>query len=355
MAARAPRRSASAGCSFLAVAVPILLVSRWQVLPLDVNFVSAGQDGRLLKLRHFARRNGLVACYAEGGSWFTSFNPFNWAGQSEKEKEMEEDMKNFGAANTTDEVVKYLQNSMFGCVEKKLPRTDFELPPCLQLGIDEEVGPLENPVDPSKDEIDRGDREVAAAFVLMYDQLKLSDSLLLAFRTSKHVRDAKDEWGDWGKAKIMSCTPPRRKGLSADAPTDETEYILDTVRKYYDRGSRFLVFVAPRATQLEAIAKLDREFGDSEKRSDLCIALINARLRGRAKPDELRDALADSFNPAFHLRLLGAKGDKMVYRALTSPWLVATKRPGSNATEVWRGEDEPSLNEIKERLQAVAA
>ncbi|CAJ1396391.1 unnamed protein product [Effrenium voratum] len=113
-------------------------------------------------------------------------------------------------------------------------------------------------------------------------------------------------------------------------------------------GDGFVVLVAPRRRQLEAIARAAEEVN-----SKTCFILLNARLRG-AKKDALREELASAFAPAFHLRLV-QQGEGLVYRAMqegSSPWILARRKlPSTVATEVAQTMEEPSAERIAQESE----
>eukprot|EP00913_Durusdinium_trenchii_P001288 g1187.t1 len=232
------------------------------------------------------------------------------------------------------EVLDSLKASVEVMVKSGVPRADVELPAGLRLGFenvtdDALIMPKE---EPSPEQILQADRELARVFLAMFNKA-LKNRLSIIFRTSKQAAYAKQLWGKsaLGHARIVSMG----KGWSAVI------------------GNAFVVLVAPRKPQLEAIARAAEEVD-----SKTCFILLNARLRGLKKPDPLREEivhvmeLSAGFSPAFHVRLV-KNGEGMVFRQLqdgTSPWILARRSlPSTVATEVARSLEEPTLERIEER------
>eukprot|EP00434_Breviolum_minutum_P025959 symbB.v1.2.022951.t1/scaffold2067.1/size90749/11 len=172
----------------------------------------------------------------------------------------------------------------------------------------------------------------------------LKGRLNIVFRTNKQAAQAKQLWGKGaGDARIVAMGKGgTKKGAFSSG---EGEMASSFIRSLKDMGDAFVVLVAPRKPQLEAIAKAIEEVD-----SKTCFILLNARLRGGPK-DPLREELATAFSPAFHVRLV-FKGKGMVFRQLqdgSSPWILAERKlPSTIATEVSRSLEEPTPERIEE-------
>lgn len=234
--------------------------------------------------------------------------------------------------SSTEQLVEGLQSSMMTAVEKALPRIDMELPPGLRLGIEGKPGTLAMPPgEVTLADAVRGDRELAAAFVMLFDGLKNGRSLCVAFRDEKLAARAKRVWRDTGTVKVTALPNPKRASIGGG----------DAMRAVANRP--FLVAVAPTPEQLVELKALDEARGEK-----LCIILLNARLRGLKERDELREELAAGSNPAYHVRLAGADGRGVVYHQLGSPWVVARRKsPEGELEEISRSDDEPTSEEIE--------
>lgn len=272
--------------------------------------------------------------------------------------------------NTLPDVVEALQNSMLAAVKKTLPRVDIELPPGWPLGIE---APLEDPdqwldgeVPP--EEIVRGDREITAGLLSLFQAIKISGVLCLAFRTVKLAKAAKQTWGSktWGSARILSFTAPPKAAFggqvgarSGPGVVPRSDF-LTQIRQARQEGCTFVAVVAPKVAQLREVAQFEEELikegGDADK--DMCIVLINARLRGRNLTEgaELRSEMARRFTALFNMRFVGARNQAMVYQALNedgeaTPWVVV-RRPEYGSDQrpevLWQGNREPTADEVKE-------
>lgn len=198
-------------------------------------------------------------------------------------------------------------------------------------------------VEPSAEQVLQADRELARAFLAMFKKA-LKSRLSIVFRTNKQAAQAKQLWGKAiGEARVVSMGKGgTKKGAFSSG---EGEMAASFIQSLKDMGDAFVVMVAPRKAQLEAIAKAVEEVD-----SKTCFILLNARLRG-GRRDSLRQELATAFSPAFHVRLV-AKGEGLVFRQLqdgSSPWILARRKlPSTIATEVSRSLEEPMPNRIEE-------
>jgi len=230
--------------------------------------------------------------------------------------------------SSVDELNEELQSSMLSAIEAGLPRMDVELPPGLGLGIEGRPRRL-RPAgeEPAAAEANRGDRELAAAFVLLFEGLKNDRSLCVAFRTEALAAAAKRAWRDWGKARIIALPNPKRAAFGGG------NSVLSAARR------PFLLAVAPSPEQLRELSEV--EDADSPKS---CIILLNARIRGLLRPDEIRERLAAASDAIFHYRFEGTSG--LVYRAHGSPWVLARRRSEGSPGEISRSDDEPEAEAL---------
>lgn len=251
---------------------------------------------------------------------------------------------------TMEEAVQELQNSMLSLVEETVPLADIEVPPGARLGVETDFGELESP---SKklppEEIERGDRELAAAVVLLFVQLKLSQLLCVAFRTNSLAARAKKVWKEWGYAAIFSFPPKSKaefgKGISGRR---RERTFKDLVAEAIKNGYTYLALVAPRAEQLKEVADLD-----PATKEKLCIISLNGRLRGRKSDDELRQSFARQSEALFHLRLT-QRGKGIVYKGRKqegegyTPWVLARRTgPEEAPKEIARFDSEPSRENLE--------
>ncbi|CAJ1349310.1 unnamed protein product [Effrenium voratum] len=226
-------------------------------------------------------------------------------------------------------------------VKSGVPRADVDLPAGLRLGTENVMDPLIVPdVEPSAEQVLQADRELARIFVAMFKQA-LKKRLRIVFRTNKQAATAKRLWGKAaGEVRVLSMPgSSAQKGAFAEGEEPGAAFLQSMKAS----GDGFVVLVAPRRRQLEAIARAAEEVN-----SKTCFILLNARLRS-AKKDALREELASAFAPAFHLRLV-QQGEGLVYRAMqegSSPWILARRKlPSTVATEVAQTMEEPSAERI---------
>mmetsp|Transcript_415 Transcript_415/g.1395 ORF Transcript_415/g.1395 Transcript_415/m.1395 type:complete len:330 (+) Transcript_415:25-1014(+) len=247
---------------------------------------------------------------------------------------------------TVEELAEALQDSMalaLARLEKgRRPRLDVELPPGLPLGIESALGPLVPPASkPSAAEVDRGDRELASAFLLLFEGLKRTGALCIAFRTERLATAARRLWKEWGKTRIAAL-----QGFGGD----------DALRRAMRRP--FLVAVAPGTQELRRLSELADERGDK-----LCLILLNARIRGTpsAGGDDVRGMLALESEAVFHFRFVGAGGDGVLYRAGSaakdgkkSPWVVVRRSAADGPQEqVLCSDTEPSTAAAESALSGL--
>lgn len=255
--------------------------------------------------------------------------------------------------SSAEEVAESLKGSLDAILEKNLPRVDAEVPPGFRFGFEgvkDELLPVEG--GPTPERVAQGDRELAACLLMVYGE---SRDLCFAFRTGKLLAAAKRAWKTWGQSHL--CALPRtaagrgtafggRGGTSVEEGADAVQRTLKSQK------CRSLIAVAPKAEQLRLLASLDERLGPETR-----IILLNARVRGLARKDELRESFADSFNPVFHLRLAGPKSAGMVFRAArqgkaATPWIIARRNlPSLEPQEVYRSKGEPSAADVEAAVQ----
>jgi len=241
---------------------------------------------------------------------------------------------------SSKELTLELQSAMMTAVEQAIPRFDIELPPAMGLGIEGKHALLVAPQDEEirAAAVARGDRELAAAFVLLFEGLSNDRSLCIAFRNEKLLTKAKRVWQDWGKTRLITLPDPNRATFGGE----------NTVR---DRIKRpFLVAVAPSNGQLKELAAMAKAEEESEGKQ-ICLILVNARIRGLNLADETRQFMAVRSNPIFHARFAGTRNEGLVFRKLGDPWVVARRDSASgNFTEVSRSDEEPTAEAINAAL-----
>lgn len=233
---------------------------------------------------------------------------------------------------STDELGERLQDCMLTSVEKAFPRMDIELPPGLRMGIFEEQDSLEPRGELKPADIARADRDLAAAWVTMFAELKNDRSLCVAFRSDKLATLAKRAWRNWGKVKIISLAAEKERQRFGSGSSS----LLERVAR------PFLVAVAPSVEQLKEIKGLDLDEEATGKK--ICVVLVNARIRGLTEGDPLREELAAGSNPILHARFVGDDG--FAYKTLGSPWVLSRRQA------VGEGEDKSFTMEEVERFGA---
>jgi len=217
---------------------------------------------------------------------------------------------------STDELGERLQDCMLTAVEKALPRMDIELPPGLRMGIFEEQDPLEPRGELTAADIARADRDLAAAWIAMFEGLNNDRSLCVAFRNDKLATKAKRAWRNWGKVKIMSLAEKEKEKQRFGTRSVETSLLQRVARP-------FLVAVAPSSEQLEEIRQLD--LSEENTGTKICVVLLNARIRGLAEGDDpLREELAVGSNAILHARFVGDDG--FAYKTIGSPWVLSRRQ-----------------------------
>jgi len=241
-----------------------------------------------------------------------------------------------------------LKNSMQIMVKSGFSRVDVDLPAGLRLGLESgsNMDPFILSEDVPKEQVTLADRELARLFLAMFKVMK--KRMTIAFRTPGQASAAKKAWGKAvGHARVVGIGKGSKKGAFGSQDPG-----ANFIRSVKEVGDGFVVVVAPRAEQLLTIAKAAEEVGDKT-----CLILLNARLRGLQRGDPLREELASIFNPAFHVRLVGSRGQGLVYRTLKdglmdgfmgSPWVLAERSlPSTLAQEVSQSGEEPTADEIR--------
>jgi len=242
---------------------------------------------------------------------------------------------------TVEELAEALQDSMAlalaGMKRGQRSRLDVELPPGLPLGLESALGPLEPPkAEPTAEEVDRGDRELASAFLLLFEALKKERALCIAFRTERLAASARRLWKEWGQTRIIAL-----QGFGGD----------DALRRV---RRPFLVAVAPGTEELNRLSKFADERGEK-----LCLILLNARIRGTTGGDEVRDLLALESEAVFHFRFAGADSDGVLYRAISTAeegkkasWVLVRRLAGGSPEQLLSSERQPSAAAISDALSS---
>eukprot|EP00435_Cladocopium_sp_Y103_P041596 s1117_g11.t1 len=159
---------------------------------------------------------------------------------------------------STKEVMDSLKSSVEVLVKSGLPRADVELPAGLRLGLENVMDPLIVPeAEPSAEQILQADRELARAFLAMFKKA-LKDRLSIVFRTNKQAAQAKQLWGKAiGEARVVSMGKGgTKKGAFSSG---EGQMAASFIQSLKVMGDAFVVMVAPRKAQLEAIARAVEE------------------------------------------------------------------------------------------------
>jgi len=243
-----------------------------------------------------------------------------------------------------------MQDIMMTSVEKALPRMDIDLPPGLKLGLSmgtaDEVSPLEPPqAELTAKDIALADRELAAAWVVMFHRLKNPKNLCVLFRNEKLAMKAKRAWRDTGGIRVAGF--PESKGLQ-----NPVEALGKAVGKRI-----FVVAVAPRDKQLQQLKELEDRQTEELRLLDptgekatvgMIVILLNARLRGQTEQSEMARYWADSSNPVYHARWVGPKGEGLLFHSLFQEWCLLSR--GESPRELLRLDSEPSNEQIERAL-----
>lgn len=255
---------------------------------------------------------------------------------------------------TTPRMVESLTDCMAATFRKNIPRLDVEFPSGFRLGFEGVMDELHEPLGrPSAELAAWGDRELAAVFLLLFGE---KQELAVAFRTDGIANVAKRSWQTWGKSSILSFGKGKKAKRSFSAEQQIHNPAEDFREAVDASGCSVLVVVAPRAEQLRILNDLDEK--DAWK-NNICIVLLNARLRGGGKgEDDLRKEMADAYNPAFHLRFAG-RGGEMLYRSATkdgpTPWVVARLgAPNTTAEVLLEKEEMPTAESVAAALSVAS-
>lgn len=253
---------------------------------------------------------------------------------------------------TTAQAYEGLLVSLKAAVDKKLGRFDVELPPGLRFGFEE--GSMDalravSEQDLTPERVAWADREAAAVFMLFFGEPK---NLCVVFRNKSQLQAAKKGWGNWGESHLFAF-PGKASAQAFDSPQPAKGGVSAPAAKLMEmlaaRDCQTLIAVGPRAKQLRIIDEINDDLSSYAR-----VILVNARLRGDGKRDEVRDRLAAAFDPIFHMRFVGKGQQGMLYRALqdadgaaVTPWVVAKRpMPDMPPKEVSRSVDEPSPDQV---------
>jgi len=278
----------------------------------------------------------------------------------DKGKEMlgirDEAKPNLESPSSSEQLVQDLQNVMLTTIEKALPRMDVDLPPGFQMGVYEQYTPLSWGLqDLTDEEIENADRELAAAYAMMFAGLGNSGNLVLLFRNGKLANLAKQEFAGLVKESGLRIAAfPGSKALGDP---------VEALQKAIDRRG-YIIVVAPRERQLALLKALeDRQQSELDKMASdklaMLVILLNARLReGGKQLGASRSHWADASNPIFHASLVGPKAEAILYHQCWQEWILSA-RPAVGATEapkvLARWESQPSEEELETALSREAS
>lgn len=225
-----------------------------------------------------------------------------------------------------------LQDVIFTSVEKALPQVDIDLPAGLVLGVEgDDPDELKPRMNLSKAEEERGDRELAGAIVQFFHEFKNAVNLCVLFRSPARAQRARAAWGDFGKARVVGFPSKKTTAMQAGSPAERLAQLI--------RNRPFVVAVAPRKRQLEALQELSQS-----PDIKMLLVLLNARVRCLPQDcKDIRSEVAIASNPVFHARFVGTDGEAMLYRSMNTPWVLARREGGR---ELLRSDDEPSLEAV---------
>lgn len=288
-----------------------------------------------------------------------SDNPFGTL--FDKGKEMlgirDEVKPNLEPPSSSELLVQDLQNVMMTTMEKALPRMDVDLPPGFQMGVYENYTPLSRGLqDLTDEEIENADRELAAAYAMMFAGLGNSGNLVLLFRNDKLANLAKKEFAGLVKESGLRIAAfPGTKALGDP---------VEGLQKAIDRRG-YIIVVAPRGRQLALLKALeDRQQSELDSMASdklaMLVILLNARLRegGLQRRGATRSHWADASNPIFHASLVGPKAEAILYHQCWQEWILSA-RPAVGATEapkvLGRWESQPSEEELETALSREAS
>eukprot|EP00933_Yihiella_yeosuensis_P078732 TRINITY_DN9054_c1_g4_i1.p1 TRINITY_DN9054_c1_g4~~TRINITY_DN9054_c1_g4_i1.p1 ORF type:complete len:372 (-),score=46.17 TRINITY_DN9054_c1_g4_i1:55-1170(-) len=254
---------------------------------------------------------------------------------------------------TTEDLIERLQEIILTCLSEELPMVDVDLPPGLILGVQPgyEIGVLRPQKDLSKEDVMRGDRELAAAFVTLFVSMQVDTSAVVLFRTAKLAKLAREGWKKFGKVRVASFpTSTSNQGVADSMDT------LVALNKAMGKSRPFIVVVGPREKQLKMLKEYQETFGDEGKSR---FVLLNSRLRALEDKDSIRGQLGDQSNPIFHLSLVGPNAEAILFRDYTTPWVIHKREENrvfrgedgelklKEAVELWRSDKEPNLEDAK--------
>lgn len=249
--------------------------------------------------------------------------------------------------NDIEDVKQGLQDMMLTSVEQGLPCMDLDLPAGFRLGVPPREVYSDMVAIPkselSKDEAFYSDLELGAAYIMMFSGLSNSEMLCLLYRNAALARQARQEYGHYGRTRI--ATFPAKKGMSMKGDFTELKAMI--------RGRNFVVVVSPTLKQQQMLRDL------METDPKICLIMINARLRclddRTGKKGKVKDSLALISNPVYHLRLAGKRGDGILYHELGSDWVVACRAPpsGNYTRELLKRKEEPSHEDVERAFASI--
>ena len=240
------------------------------------------------------------------------------------------------------EAVSKCRQAVQAALEQRISRMDIEFPVGTKFGIEKDsknkkkpsgsVNENETLEGPTRDDLERSDRELARIFVEMFQPLG-SESIGVIFPDNDRAEKAREKWAGDSSAmcKIVSTAKDKRaitlkkKKLGFGAKlAKEIESETDTGPFQLPNGCELAIFVTPTPREMLTIHRICTDVG-----MGTAVILLNARL-GKIEnfgTDEARQLFENDFKPIFHLA--AASQDEapgcLLHRAFPTDWILARK------------------------------
>ena len=236
------------------------------------------------------------------------------------------------------EAVASCREATQSALQKRISRMDIEFPVGTKFNVEKGGTKRKAGDTPTKDELERSNRELARLFVDMFQPVG-GNSITVVFSDVDLADQARKQWkGDpTASSRIVSLDRKKSKsGKKKKANARGFAAKLAKLAKEIDddlddsgpfrlpENTEVAMFVAPQAKDLPTIERICNEVG-----MDTLILLLNARLHSMANfgSNNAKKLFLEEFEPVFSLTAASQEAAPgcLLYRAFPGDWALARK------------------------------
>jgi hypothetical protein len=241
-------------------------------------------------------------------------------------------------------------------LKSQISRMDIEFPVGTNFGVEKgDKKRAKNDGGPTKNVLDKSDRELAGLFVEMFQPVG-GEKICVAFNDQGLADLAKKQWDFGAKSQVLAMNRKKAdkkkgnakpKGFAAKmaAEVEDTE---DSGGPFnLPEGTEVALFVAPGPKELVVIEKICAEVG-----MGTLVVLLNARMSKITNfgTEEAEKLFTQDFEKVFCLSAApqNAAPDCLLYRAYPGDWVLARKPKVGQPKPLLTQKESPSADECKQ-------